>query len=105
MHFVKESEDIKEVIKFMRKHGISQIPVINNTQCVGLISESILLDAFMRSDVKYARDIMADAPPIVAKDTSISVLSSLLKFYPIVLVSEKGKLLGVITKSDLLKAI
>ena len=96
---------IKDIIKEMRKHGISQMPVVRENHCIGLISESILLDNFGKKGMETASDIMGDIPPIIAKDTSIDIISNLLKFYPIVMVSEKGTLLGVITKSDILKAI
>jgi predicted transcriptional regulator len=96
---------IKDVIKEMRKHGISQMPVIKDERCVGLVSESLLLDAFTKKNVSFVKDIMGEAPPIVAKDAAIDIVSNLLRFYPIVLVAEKGKILGVITKADILRAI
>jgi predicted transcriptional regulator len=103
--FIEPETDIKDIIKEMRKHSISQMPVVKNDQCIGLISETILLDAFTKKNVKIASDIMGDIPPIIAKNTSINLISNLLRFYPIVIISEKGKLLGVITKADVLKAI
>jgi predicted transcriptional regulator len=102
---VEPSTKIHDVVKEMRKHGISQMPVIKEHNCVGLISESILLDSIGKNNVCKVDDIMEDAPPVIAKDASISVISNLLKFYPIVMVSEKGKLLGVITKADILKSM
>jgi len=45
---------------------------------------------------------MQESPPIVSKTTSIQVVSSLLKHFPMVAVAEEGKLVGIITKSDLL---
>lgn len=96
---------IKDAIKEMRKHGISQTPVIKNNNCIGLVSETIILNSFTKKDIDKVKDIMEDAPPIIAKDTSIEIISNLLRFYPIVLVSEKGILQGVITKSDILKSI
>jgi predicted transcriptional regulator len=102
---VNSSMKIKDVVKEMRKHGISQMPVIDNDKCVGLVSDSILLDAFSRKDAQRVSDVMGDAPPTIAKDASIDIISNLLKFYPIVLVAEKGKLEGVITKADILKAL
>ncbi|TKJ17850.1 hypothetical protein CEE44_05000 [Candidatus Woesearchaeota archaeon B3_Woes] len=96
---------IKNAIKEMRKHGISQIPVLKNNNCVGLVSETIILNSFTKKDISKVEDIMGDCPPIISKDTSIEIVSNLLKFYPIVLVSEKGDLQGLITKSDILKAI
>jgi predicted transcriptional regulator len=96
---------IKDIIKEMRKHSISQMPVIKGDHCIGLISETILLDAFGKKDITKAEDIMGDIPPIIAKDTSIDLISQLLRVFPIVMVSEKGRLLGVITKADILKSI
>ena len=97
--------NIKDIIKEMRIHSISQMPVVKNNNCVGLISETILLDAFGKKNVKKAEDIMKDCPPIIAQDTSIDIISNLLRVYPIVMVSEKGSLIGVITKADILRAI
>ncbi|HLD79260.1 MAG TPA: CBS domain-containing protein [Candidatus Nanoarchaeia archaeon] len=46
---------------------------------------------------------MDEAPPIVPLTTSISVVSNLLKHYSLVLVKEKGTLVEIITKADLLR--
>ena len=86
----------------MKKFDISQMPVIDDHKAVGLISESILLDALMENKGKKVAEIMEEAPPTVSKTASIKVLSSLLHHYPMVLVSESGKLIGLITKADLL---
>ena len=99
---VKPSDGIKEAIKKMKANGISQMPVIEEHKSIGIISESIILDAMLNQKGKKVQDIMGDAPPIVSKKTSGSVISHLLKVLPMVLVSESGKLVGVITKADLL---
>ena len=46
---------------------------------------------------------MTESPPVIAIDAKVSVIKSLLQFYPIILVKEQGKLKGVITKVDILK--
>lgn len=94
---------IKEVITKMKSHEISQMPVIVNDKVIGLVSETNLLDAVMQGKKYSAEDIMQDAPPIVSRNTSVEVVSSLLRYFPMVLVHEKGKLLGLITKSDLVR--
>lgn len=93
---------IKEAISKMKKSQISQLPVIEDNKLVGLVSESTILDAMLNSKGKEVREIMQEAPPIVSKTTSVQVVSNLLKHYPMVLVSEEGRLVGLITKSDLL---
>ncbi|MBS3131867.1 CBS domain-containing protein [Candidatus Woesearchaeota archaeon] len=99
---VSPGEDIKEAIKKMKKYDISQMPVIDDHKSIGLISESILLNALMDGKGKKVSDIMEDAPPIVSKKSSIKVISNLLRHYPMVLVTEGGKMAGLITKADLL---
>ena len=99
---ISSNDTIKNSISKMKKFDISQMPVIDDHKAVGLISESILLDALMENKGKKVAEIMEEAPPTVSKTASIKVLSSLLHHYPMVLVSESGKLIGLITKADLL---
>ncbi len=96
------NEPIKEAISKMKKFQISQLPVIESSKLIGLVSESTILDTLLNPKNTRVRDIMQESPPIVSKKTSIQVVSNLLKHYPMVLVSEEGKLTGLITKSDLL---
>lgn len=89
----------------MKKFGISQMPVLEDHKVIGLVSESILLDALMNKKDKKIEDIMEETPPIVSKTASIKIVSNLLKHYPVVLVFESGKLIGLITKADLLSKL
>ncbi len=99
---VHQDDNIKDAILVMKKYNISQMPVIDDHKSVGYISESVILEAMLDKKGKLIKDIMADAPPVVSKNTSVTVISDLLKFYSLVLVSDDGKLKGVVTKSDLL---
>jgi len=99
----KPSEKATEVIKVMNGKNISQIPVVEGDNVVGLVSESSALEHAEKLKFSGAKDIMDEAPPIVPINTSLSVVSSLLKHYSLVLVKRKGILVGVITKSDLLQ--
>src|SRR3989344_1426456 len=99
---VEPDDSIKDAISKMKKSQISQLPVIENHKLLGLVSESNILDAMLNSKSTSVRGVMQEAPPIVSKTTSVSVVSSLLKHFPMVAVSEQGRLIGLITKSDLL---
>ena len=100
---VEPSDSIREAISKMKKSQISQLPVIDaHHKLTGLVSESTILDAMLNSKGDKVSDVMQESPPIVSKTTSIQVVSSLLKHFPMVVVSEEGKLVGLITKSDLL---
>tara|TARA_Y100000031_G_C8207147_1_gene379177 strand:- start:852 stop:1400 length:549 start_codon:yes stop_codon:yes gene_type:complete len=101
---LKPTDVIKDAVKKMKQYDISQMPVIKGDNVVGIVSEGILLDALM--DNKANEDIahiMKDAPPIVAKDANAGVVSQLLRHYPVVIVSAKGKVAGLITKADVLE--
>jgi predicted transcriptional regulator len=102
---VVPENDVKESINKMKKFNISQMPVITNHKVVGLVSESTLLDALMRKKHEKISDIMEEAPPIISKTASVKIISSLLRHCPMVLVSESGKLIGLITKADLLSKL
>ena len=100
---VKPAEKATEVIKIMNNKNISQIPVVEGDNVIGLVSESSALENAERLKISGAKEIMDEAPPIVPINTSLSVVSNLLKYYSLVLVKKKGVLVGVITKSDLLR--
>ncbi len=103
---VKPDEKIHNAIKLMKKHQISQLPVIAEHKSVGIISESILLDAVIegKTDTKVS-NIMADSAPVIPENSSVKIASELLQFYPLVLVSEKGNIIGIITKSDVIQKV
>jgi predicted transcriptional regulator len=103
---VSSNSDIREAIKYMKKYEISQIPVIDNENVVGMISESIILDAVLNADKDVTvGTIMQEAPPIIPRNASFTLVSNLLKVCPVILVSDKGKMQGLITKSDLIRKI
>jgi len=102
---VRPDSTIKSAISIMKKHEISQLPVIDDNNAVGHISESVLLDAIMNEKGELVRDIMKEAPPVLPQKSSVSVISDLLKFYSIILLSEKGRLMGLVTKSDIIRKL
>lgn len=50
-------------------------------------------------------ELMEEPPPIITKNTKLTVINSLLKFYPILIIQDLGKPIGVITKADIIKAL
>ena len=104
--YVTPSSSIKDAIKKMRQSNISQMPVIEGNDAVGIVSEAILLDTLM-SGKHYStvKDVMKDSPPIVNQSTNAKAIYSLLHFFPIVLVTCKGRICGVITKTDIIEKL
>ncbi|MFH1637951.1 MAG: CBS domain-containing protein [Candidatus Woesearchaeota archaeon] len=100
---VRPGASLKEVAKIMRKHDVSQLPVIEEGIIVGLVSESEVVENIDRASSLSAGDVMCAPPPQLPLDATLSVIHSVLVHYPIVLVAEKGKIRGLITKSDVLR--
>ncbi|PLW80234.1 transcriptional regulator [Candidatus Woesearchaeota archaeon] len=103
---VKPDNTLKETIDLMRKNSISQMPVIEENNLLGIVSESNILDAILEAksyDTKIT-EVMNECPPTISVTASIDVASHLLKHYPLILVSKKGKLIGIVTKADILNA-
>lgn len=92
------------LIRKMRELGISQIPVFDRDHPIGLVTESTLLEKTIDRDIRELsiRDVMGDSPPTVGPDTDLDIVSNLLKYFPLVLVMKKGKVRGLVTKSDIL---
>jgi len=106
--FVKASDSLKETIRIMKKNAISQIPVKDNSNIIGLISEKSILDHMLDNsfDINIQIEkIIDDAPSIISLNTGITIIIDLLKYSPIILVAKKGKIQGIISKSDLLNTI
>jgi predicted transcriptional regulator len=98
-------EGLRSVVKKMRERGISQLPVFSQGNLIGLVTESDILSAMLSGKGKRVNDVMTVAPPVVSKETSVKVVLGLLNHYPAVLVSERGKINGIVTKSDVISQI
>jgi predicted transcriptional regulator len=100
----EKDDSIKKTIKKMKDYNISQLPVMDGKKPIGRITEADILNAITKSvsPDTHIEEIMDDESPIVSKDTSVSLVSTLLKNYNFILVSEKGKIIGVITKTDII---
>lgn len=100
-------EQVIQAVKKMKKHQISQMPVYQDDTIVGIISESTILDGISQTPEKLnslrVGDLMESVPPTVPQEAPASALLDLLKYYSILLVGSRGKIVGIITKADLLE--
>ena len=107
--FVQANDKIQNIIKIMKKRGISQVPVLKKEKVCGLITERIILKRIMSDpesiNTLKAEEIMEEVPPIISLKTGLKTLLELLKDSPLVLVAEKGDIKGIISKTDLLDKI
>ncbi len=108
---VQEKQLVSEAVYLMKKHGYSQLPVLNNRQVVGSISEKTILNQILAGNFLDQisklpiKEVMEDSLPQVNENAPLSLISSLLQVYPAVLISTKGNVVGIITKADFLKLL
>jgi predicted transcriptional regulator len=103
---VKSQDSLVKAIELLKKHDISQVPVIDKDRVLGLITESVLLEQTPENiKSKVVSEIMEESPPQIDHKAPISAGISLLRFYPLVLITIKGRVRGVITKADIIKTL
>lgn len=107
--FVKESDSARKAISLMEKNGFSQLPVIKREKCIGVVTERGALSALRELGPKEfnsakTSEIMEEPLPIVSENALFPLLTGILNHEQALLVSRKGKIVGIITKSDLLKS-
>jgi predicted transcriptional regulator len=103
---VKPHNKLIDVWKVMKANNFSQIPVFDDrNRSIGSISESFLA-AYVSSQYEMERRIdeleTEDSFPMVGKNTTASTVADILKTKQAVLVVERGKAIGIITKHDLI---
>lgn len=107
--YANPDDDIQYCVEKMVKYNISQLPVIDsNGYVLGSITEENVLDFIAKTNNTKQKitaiDICDEIFPIVVESTNLSAIIELLKKHKALLVSKKGKIVGIITKSDIFKA-
>jgi predicted transcriptional regulator len=104
--FAKPNDNILKISDAMMRHAISQMPLISGSKIIGTITEETIIKN-LRSNLaeERAKNVMEKALPIVQEETSIDIVRSLLEKNQGVLVAKGKEILGIITRSDLLKTI
>ena len=104
---VPPTSTVRQALKLMATHDVSQLPVMDGTRCVGSVDETTLtakgLENTRLLDWTVA-DVM-DGPLPVAdiREPVEQVAKVLSKHNPAVLVQDNGHLAGIVTRSDVLQ--
>ena len=106
---IQSTDTVRQASDLMRGTGYSQLPVLNGETPVGSISERGIFELLRRgmtmgqlADMDVSR-VMEDSYPVVSDSTPITTVTSLMDNCNAVLVSKKGKIVGMITNADILK--
>jgi len=104
---IKDSDNVEKAAMLMHKQEVSQLPVFKGKLIVGSVSESTILHQLENQSKeelykKKVHEIMEESFPLVSRDIPIKSIIPLLEKSSAILVSEKGGILGIITKADLI---
>lgn len=105
--YADPTETVGEVLAVMKRHGLSQLPILDGRVPIGSVSESAVLGRLERdADLERlkrqpVRDIMEAAFPTVSPDTRRRTLVEMLRDDAAILVMDDGRLVGVVGKADL----
>ncbi|HYB02813.1 MAG TPA: CBS domain-containing protein, partial [Nitrososphaerales archaeon] len=108
--WVKKGERVIDAAEKMRQHGFSQLPVRDDKEeiCVGSISERQIMQGILRETnpkffyEKPVSEVMQEQFPVVDERLSVTAVALLLQHSQAVLTARRGKIIGIITPSDLL---
>jgi predicted transcriptional regulator len=107
--YVTPKMTIRKAIEIMMGDGISQMPIMDSGRVLGSITESsivkiILAKGLDASEMKV-KDCMEEPFPIVTPEERLESISKMLLNNPALLVVEDNKVVGIITKHDVMKAL
>lgn len=98
----RPNESLSEVISKMKKHGISQLPVLDNDRVVGIVAETDVLNHLLNRSGEdgTVADVVETNFAIVDPSTSVSIVGQFFKQNKVVVVYDQQKLAGILTKID-----
>ena len=102
---VRPSEPLMTAYARMKLYDVSQLPVIENEELVGIIDESDLLLALYDQKQEFSAPVSAAMTEVLESVDVEAPLSTLLPLFDagkVAIVKENGKFLGLITRIDLL---
>lgn len=104
---VAASTLVGEAAQTMERGGYSQLPVREGDRISGAVSETTLLRALARPHPARlrVRDIQEQGYPQVDEQFPAELLTPLLSRYPAVLVTRRGEVVGIVTKTDLIRGL
>ncbi|RME36930.1 MAG: cystathionine beta-synthase [Planctomycetota bacterium] len=103
--FVHPDDKAEDAIQLLRKHGISQLPVLEGDEVVGCLREltlARLLHAGSDPQQVPVREIMAKPMPVVDEKVDVDEVYRLLSSGNSGVIVSRGKtILGIVTRIDL----
>ncbi|HWP60677.1 MAG TPA: cystathionine beta-synthase [Candidatus Acidoferrales bacterium] len=105
---VEITSTVREAIALMNQYSVSQLPVFDKGNLVGSLSESALFQKTIESPeiMDLTVGALIEPPfPTVGPDADLYEVLSLLKASPAVLICQRGKYQGIVTRFDVVEHV
>ncbi|UCE36348.1 MAG: CBS domain-containing protein [Thermoplasmata archaeon] len=102
-----EEDNLSDVLAKLKKHDISELPVIRKNKLVGLVSYDTLIKRRNLPLTTKVEHIMS-TPPKLSEDTPLTTVAEMFMssgFRTLPITSKGKKLAGMVSRTDLLKGI
>ena len=100
---IESSNKATEAVRIMQFEDISQLPVVDGDSVMGVITEADVMTHLDNIENKTVSQVMSKSLPQLDSSTPTDSINSLFDIYPAVIITKKGKPIGIITKSDLIR--
>ena len=98
---------VRKALDLIREHNVSQLPVADKGRPIGSVDESDLMSSVLDDPTLFdapVQSLMKPTFPSVNIDETINDAIALLsKKHPAVLIEEKGSVVGIVTRYDIIE--
>ncbi len=104
---VSPNHVVGDALQMMNQYGLSQLPVLEDGKSVGSLREGKMMSKLLKNRdlVKSSvSEVMEKGFPVVDEAVSIEQAAKHLKDSPAILVEEYGRIIGIVTRYDVLGA-
>ncbi|MFW6304830.1 MAG: CBS domain-containing protein [Candidatus Saliniplasma sp.] len=107
LQYITPDERVSDVIGLMRKHGLEEVPVIENDEVVGFVSDNTFIDRRNLSFSTKIRHVMNPPPEVNVEDLLVRVCEMLLSsgYRGVPVTSESGEYKGFISRKNISRII
>jgi CBS domain-containing protein len=108
--FLDPSSTVYDAYEKMKKDQIHHIPVVENGEAIGIISDRDLQFVTLSGNSQEikCKDIMTEAPLSVSTATPLAEVASMMigkKVNSVLINNSEGKVVGIFTSTDALKLL
>ncbi len=104
-----KDEPVRQAVHLVKTYDISQVPVVDGAEVVGTLFDSDLLKMVLEDSSSLerpVREVMGKPLPILDRDAPVAdATRKLAQRNPAVLVRDDGRIVGILTRYDVLEFI